>query len=85
MDGAQGCFANDASGFDAVKPCVALNIAKLLWRKAGQPRHLVDAVDSDQEVVNKELSLSLSLAHHFHRAVQGNLAHKKTPTPLGPP
>ena len=33
--------------------------SKLSWRKAGQPRHLVNVVDSDQEVVNKELSLSL--------------------------
>jgi len=30
--------------------------SKLPWRKAGQPRHLVDVVDSDQWVVNKELS-----------------------------
>ena len=27
------------------------------WRKAGQPSYLVDVVDSDQEVFNKELSL----------------------------
>ena len=33
--------------------------SKLPWRKAGRPRHLVDVVDSDQQVVNKELSLSL--------------------------
>ena len=32
--------------------------SKLPWRKAGQPIHLVDMVDSDQEVVNTELSLS---------------------------
>jgi len=32
--------------------------SKLSWREAGQPRHLVDVVDSDQEVVNKEFSLS---------------------------
>ena len=32
--------------------------SKLTWRKAGQPSHLVDVVDSDQYVVNKELSFS---------------------------
>jgi hypothetical protein len=32
--------------------------SKLPWRKAGQPSHLVDVVDSDQQVVNKEFSLS---------------------------
>ena len=31
--------------------------SELPWRKAGQQRHLVDVVDSDQYVVNKELSL----------------------------
>ena len=31
---------------------------KLPWRKAGPPNHHDDIVDSDQEVVNKELSLS---------------------------
>ena len=31
--------------------------SKLPWRKAGQPSHLVDVVVSDQQVVNKELSL----------------------------
>ena len=31
---------------------------KLPWRKADQPNHSVDVVDSDQSVVNKELSLS---------------------------
>ena len=30
---------------------------KLLWREAGPPNHLDDQVDSDQEVVGKELSL----------------------------
>ena len=30
--------------------------SKLAWRKTGQPSHLVDVVDSDQQVVNKELS-----------------------------
>ena len=30
---------------------------KLPWRKAGQPSHLVNVVDSAQEVVDKELSL----------------------------
>ena len=33
--------------------------AKLPQRKAGQPSHLVDVVDSDQQDVNKELSLPL--------------------------
>ena len=33
---------------------------KLPWREAGPPNHHVDKVDSDQEVVNKELSLSLT-------------------------
>ena len=32
--------------------------SRVPWRKAGQPRHLIDVVDSDQWVVNKELSLS---------------------------
>ena len=32
--------------------------SKIPWRKAGQPSHLVDLVDSDQWVVNKELSVS---------------------------
>ena len=32
--------------------------SKLPWRTAGQPRHLVDVVDSDQWVVNRSLSLS---------------------------
>ena len=27
------------------------------WREAGPPSHLDDKVDSDQQVVNKELSL----------------------------
>jgi len=31
---------------------------KLPWREAGPPNHHDDKVDSDQEVVNKELSLS---------------------------
>ena len=31
--------------------------SKLPWRKAGPPNHLDDKVDSDQQVVNKELSL----------------------------
>ena len=31
---------------------------KLPWREAGPPDHLDDKVDSDQQVVNKELSLS---------------------------
>ena len=35
--------------------------SNLPWRKAGQPSHLVDVVDSDQFVVNEELSLSLSV------------------------
>ena len=35
--------------------------SKLPWRKAGQTSHLVDVVDSDQKVVNKEPSLSLSV------------------------
>ena len=30
---------------------------KLPWREAGPPNHLDDKVDSDQQVVNKELSL----------------------------
>ena len=30
---------------------------KLPWREAGPPNHHDDKVDSDQEVVNKELSL----------------------------
>ena len=33
---------------------------KLSWREAGSPNHLDDKVDSDQYVVNKELSLSPS-------------------------
>ena len=33
---------------------------KLPWREAGPPNHHDDKVDSDQEVVNKELSLSVS-------------------------
>ena len=33
--------------------------SKLPWCKAGQPRDLVDVVDSDRYVVNKELSLSM--------------------------
>ena len=32
---------------------------KLPWRAAGQPNHLDDKVYLDQQVVNKELSLSL--------------------------
>ena len=35
--------------------------SKLPWRKAGQPSHLVDVVDSNQKVVNKEFSLSVRL------------------------
>ena len=31
---------------------------KLPWREAGPPNHLDDKVDSDQLVVNKELSLT---------------------------
>ena len=31
---------------------------KLLWREAGRPNHHDDKVDSDQEVVNEELSHS---------------------------
>ena len=34
-------------------------IFKLPWREAGPLNHLDDKVDSDQQVVNKELSLSL--------------------------
>ena len=30
---------------------------KLPWREAGPPDHLDDEVDSDHEVVNKEVSL----------------------------
>ena len=33
---------------------------KLPWREAGPPNHLDDEVDSDQEVVNKQLSLCRS-------------------------
>ena len=33
--------------------------SKLPWRKAGQRRHLVDVVDSDQQVVNEEVSFWL--------------------------
>ena len=33
--------------------------SKLPWRKAGQPKHLVDVEDLDQERVKKELSPSL--------------------------
>ena len=31
--------------------------SELPWRKGGQPSHLVDVVDSDQQVADKELSL----------------------------
>ena len=31
--------------------------SKLPWREAGPPNHHDDKVDSDQQVVNKELSL----------------------------
>jgi len=31
--------------------------SELPWRKAGQPSHVVDVVDSDQYVVNKEVFL----------------------------
>ena len=34
--------------------------SKLPWRKAGQPRNLVDVVDLDQQFVNQELSLCQS-------------------------
>jgi len=51
---------------------------KLPWRQAGPPNHLDDKVDSDQEVVNKELSLWQDLdgdvhvaAHALHLAVRG--------------
>ena len=33
---------------------------KLPWREAGPPNYLDDKVDSDQQVVNIELSLSLA-------------------------
>ena len=33
---------------------------KVPWRKAGPPNHLDDKVDSNQQVVNQELSLSMS-------------------------
>ena len=33
---------------------------KLPWREAGPPSHFDDRVDSDQLVVNKEVSLSLA-------------------------
>ena len=36
---------------------------KLPWHKAGPPNHHDDKVDSDQQVVKKELSLSVSLPH----------------------
>ena len=58
-------------------------------------------MDSDQQVVNRELSLRQQHGPNrdiFHRrcgevsqrdvrvpALQGYLAHKKTPSPLGPP
>ena len=35
---------------------------KLPWREAGPPDHHDDTVDSDQQVVNKELSLRTSEA-----------------------
>ena len=31
---------------------------KLMWREAGPPNHLNDKVDSDQQLVDQELSLS---------------------------
>ena len=53
--------------------------SKTPWRKAGQPRHLIDVVDSDQEVVNKDLSLLL----RRQRSARGraNMAHVKQPGP----
>jgi hypothetical protein len=33
--------------------------SKLPWREAGPPNHHDNQADSDQEVVNKELSLSM--------------------------
>jgi len=35
-----------------------MSLAKLPWREAGPPNHPNDQVDSEQQVVNKELSLS---------------------------
>ena len=53
--------------------------SKLWWRKAGQPSHLVDVVDSDQYVVNKELSPSTPALRV--QGLQGYLAHKRTHPP----
>jgi hypothetical protein len=37
------------------------------WREAGPPDHLDDKVDSDQQVVDKEISLSyIRFLHHLH-------------------
>ena len=41
------------------KECLLKREFKLPWREAGSPNHHDDIVDSDQQVVNKELSLSL--------------------------
>ena len=42
----------------AEKPIEEEHLIKLPWREAGPPNHHDDKVDSDQLVVNKELSLS---------------------------
>ena len=66
--------------------------------------HLDDSVDSDQQVVDEELSLCQRKVHNAltfdimcrlssicvvnivaRDLLHGNLAHEKTPTPLGPP
>ena len=36
----------------------AVGTSRHPWREAGPPNHLDDKVDSDQQVVNKDLSLS---------------------------
>ena len=60
MVGGEGLERNNPHAIP-LKPCKATwkREFKLLWREAGPPNHHDDKVDSDQQVVNKELSLTL--------------------------
>jgi len=68
-----------ASAHDEVRRTRKVDIrlpGKVPWREAGPPNHLDDKVDSDQSVVNKELSVR---CHDLPEAVAAVSVHDEVP------
>ena len=62
--------------------CVSGREFKVPWREAGPPNHHDDKVDSDQQAVNKELSLGQVRRRAAERLVAGKIIGDELEQPV---